>query len=70
MLTEKSRHRALPKRGLQVPLKEIARRAGVSHGTPRDLLGTREALIDEVVTERAAGLLDGVARRAWARRDT
>lgn len=51
-------------RGLQVPLKEIARRAGVSHGTLYNLFGTREALIDEVVTDRAAGLLDEVAQRA------
>ncbi|WP_245979832.1 TetR/AcrR family transcriptional regulator [Streptomyces diacarni] len=48
-------------RGLQVPLEEIARRAGVSHGTLYNLFGTREALIDEVVTDRAA------RRGAWKR---
>ncbi|MEU4311135.1 helix-turn-helix domain-containing protein [Nocardia sp. NPDC024068] len=51
-------------RGLQVPLKEIARRAGVSHGTLYNLFGTREALIDEVVTDRAASLLDEAAQQA------
>lgn len=56
-------------RGLQVPLKEIARRAGVSHGTLYNLFGTREALIDEVVADRAAARLDGVARRALAFED-
>jgi AcrR family transcriptional regulator len=34
-----------------VPIKEIARRAGVSHGTVYNLFGSREALIDEVVAE-------------------
>ncbi|MFH8485174.1 TetR/AcrR family transcriptional regulator [Streptomyces longisporoflavus] len=53
-------------RGLQVPLKEIARRAGVSHGTLYNLFGTREALIDEVVTERATSRLDEVAQQALA----
>lgn len=51
-------------RGLQVPLKEIARRAGVSHGTLYNLFGTREALIDEVVTELAVDRLDEVAQHA------
>lgn len=51
-------------RGLDVPLKEIARRAGVSHGTLYNLFGTREALIDDVVTDRAARLLDEVAQQA------
>ncbi|GAB3291752.1 TetR/AcrR family transcriptional regulator [Parasphingorhabdus pacifica] len=56
-------------RGLQVPLKEIARRAGVSHGTLYNLFGTREALIDEVVTERAARRLDEVAQQALSFED-
>ncbi|OLT33226.1 TetR family transcriptional regulator [Actinomadura sp. CNU-125] len=56
-------------RGLQVPLKEIARRAGVSHGTLYNLFGTREALIDEVVTDRAASRLDEVARHALSFED-
>ncbi|EKX63292.1 TetR/AcrR family transcriptional regulator [Streptomyces ipomoeae] len=56
-------------RGLQAPLKEIARRAGVSHGTLYNLFGSREALIDEVVTDLAAGRLDAVAEEALARED-
>lgn len=56
-------------RGLQVPLKEIARRAGVSHGTLYNLFGSREALIDEVVTDRASHLLDRVGRQALSFED-
>ncbi|NEB02435.1 TetR/AcrR family transcriptional regulator [Streptomyces sp. SID13726] len=56
-------------RGLHVPLKEIARRAGVSHGTLYNLFGSREALIDEVVTDLAAERLDEVAQQALARED-
>ncbi|MFF4256976.1 TetR/AcrR family transcriptional regulator [Streptomyces sp. NPDC001663] len=56
-------------RGLQVSLKEIARRAGVSHGTLYNLFGTREALIDEVVTGLAAARLDEAAEQALARDD-
>ncbi|WP_030106467.1 TetR/AcrR family transcriptional regulator [Actinoalloteichus caeruleus] len=57
------------KRGLQVPLKEIARRAGVSHGTLYNLFGTREALIDAVVAEGAARRLDEVAQQALSHDD-
>ncbi|GAA2564785.1 MULTISPECIES: TetR/AcrR family transcriptional regulator [Streptomyces] len=53
-------------RGLHVPLKEIARRAGVSHGTLYNLFGTREALIDEVVADRATRRLNEVAQQALA----
>ncbi|MFW5417756.1 TetR/AcrR family transcriptional regulator [Nocardiopsis sp. CNT-189] len=56
-------------RGLQVPLKEIARRAGVSHGTLYNLFGGREALIDEVVADLASDRLDEAARRALAFED-
>ncbi|MFF3376683.1 TetR/AcrR family transcriptional regulator [Streptomyces sp. NPDC002680] len=56
-------------RGLQVPLKEIARRAGVSHGTLYNLFGSREALIDEVVTELASDRLDEVAQHALTLED-
>ncbi|MEU6349030.1 helix-turn-helix domain-containing protein [Streptomyces sp. NPDC047072] len=56
-------------RGLQVSLKEIARRAGVSHGTLYNLFGSREALIDEVVADLALGRLEEVARRALAHDD-
>lgn len=51
-------------RGLKVPLKEIARRAGVSHGTLYNLFGTREALIDEVVAGLAANRLGEAAEHA------
>ncbi|MYY87024.1 MULTISPECIES: TetR/AcrR family transcriptional regulator [unclassified Streptomyces] len=51
-------------RGLKVPLKEIARRAGVSHGTLYNLFGTREALIDEVMGDLAADRLGEAAERA------
>lgn len=56
-------------RGLQVSLKEIARHAGVSHGTLYNLFGTREALIDEVVTELAAGRLAEIAEHSLACED-
>ncbi|MEU6680229.1 helix-turn-helix domain-containing protein [Streptomyces sp. NPDC046925] len=56
-------------RGLHVPLKEIARRAGVSHGTLYNLFGTREALIDEVVADRASRLLDQAAEQALSFED-
>jgi AcrR family transcriptional regulator len=56
-------------RGLQAPLKEIARRAGVSHGTLYNLFGTREALIDEVVTDIAATNLREAAEQALAHED-
>lgn len=57
-------------RGLQVPLKEIARRAGVSHGTLYNLFGTREALVDEVAADRAAQRLNDVSQRALAFEDS
>ncbi|MEV4279063.1 TetR/AcrR family transcriptional regulator [Actinoplanes xinjiangensis] len=53
-------------RGLQVSLKEIARRAGVSHGTLYNLFGSREALIDEVIADLAAVRLGAAARAALA----
>ena len=56
-------------RGLQVPLKDIARRAGLSHGTLYNLFGTREALIDEVMTDHAARHLQEIAQQAWSRED-
>jgi len=42
---------AYSERGLSVSLKEIARRAGVSHGTIYNLFGGREGLVDEVVAD-------------------
>ncbi|HWU06019.1 MAG TPA: helix-turn-helix domain-containing protein [Streptomyces sp.] len=56
-------------RGLKVSLKEIARRAGVSHGTLYNLYGGREALIDEVVTELTADRLTEVAEHALSVED-
>lgn len=56
-------------RGLQVPLKEIAGRAGVSHGTLYNLFGSREALIDDVVVDLAADRFDEVATHALACQD-
>lgn len=52
--------------GLQVPLKEIARHAGVSHGTLYNLFGSREALIDEVIADIAAARLSAAAATALA----
>ncbi|XKK39857.1 TetR/AcrR family transcriptional regulator [Nocardiopsis sp. ARC36] len=56
-------------RGLKVPLKEIARRAGVSHGTLYNLFGTREALIDEVVADLAADRLGEAVEHALSFED-
>lgn len=56
-------------RGLQVPLKEIARHAGVSHGTLYNLFGSREALINAVVADLAVDRLDEVAEQALALQD-
>lgn len=70
--TEKLRAAAaelFQERGLKVPLKEIARRAGVSHGTLYNLFGTREALIDEVVTGLAADRLGETAKHALSLED-
>lgn len=70
--TEKLRAAAaelFQERGLKVPLKEIARRAGVSHGTLYNLFGTREALIDAVVTDLAADRLDEAAEYALSFED-
>ncbi|MEV4422045.1 helix-turn-helix domain-containing protein [Patulibacter sp. NPDC049589] len=50
--------------GLQAPLEEIARRAGVSVGTIYNRFGSREALIDAVVPDVAAAKLDAVRRTA------
>ncbi|WP_335991226.1 TetR/AcrR family transcriptional regulator [Glycomyces sp. MUSA5-2] len=56
-------------RGLQVSLKEIARRAGVSHGTLYNLFGSREALIDDVIADLAATTLGTVVAEALAKED-
>lgn len=56
-------------RGLDVPVKEIARAAGVSHGTLYHLFGGREALVDAVIVDLVADLLDAVAATALAADD-
>ncbi|WP_344312541.1 helix-turn-helix domain-containing protein [Fodinicola feengrottensis] len=45
-------------RGLDVPLEEIARRAGVSIGTLYNHFPTRAALLDEVMPARLAPLIE------------
>ncbi|MGV0744699.1 TetR/AcrR family transcriptional regulator [Mycolicibacterium sp. XJ870] len=50
-------------RGVDVPLEEIARRAGVSIGTLYNHFPNRGALLDAVLPDRLAEI-DGMARRA------
>jgi AcrR family transcriptional regulator len=59
------------KHGLDAPLDEIARRAGVSIGTLYNHFPTREAFLDEVFPRRVATLADAAATAlrmddAWA----
>lgn len=56
-------------RGLNVPLKEIARAAEVSHGTIYNLYGSREALINEVVGDLARTRLEELGSQALAFED-
>lgn len=49
---------AFAEHGLDAPLEEIARRAGVSAGTIYHRFGSREGLIDATVAELAAEKLD------------
>jgi AcrR family transcriptional regulator len=56
-------------RGLNTPLEEIARRAGVSVGTLYNRFGSREALIDAVVPTLAKSKLDPVMEHARAGTD-
>lgn len=53
-------------RGLDAPLEEIARRAGVSIGTLYNHFPTREALLDAIFPERLASALDRIAAAALA----
>jgi AcrR family transcriptional regulator len=50
---------AFAEHGLDAPLDDIARRAGVSAGTIYHRFGSREGLIDAVVADIAAEKLDG-----------
>lgn len=58
--------RSFETKGLDVPLEDIARSAGVSVGTIYNRFGSREALIDSVVPEMAAMRLDPVIAAAMA----
>lgn len=49
---------AFAEHGLDVPLEDVARRAGVSPGTIYHRFGSREGLIDAVVADVAADKLD------------
>lgn len=53
-------------KGLEVPLEDIAKVAGVAVGTIYNRFGSREALIDSVVPEMAAMRLDPVIAAARA----
>jgi AcrR family transcriptional regulator len=53
--------------GLQVPLDEIARRAGLGPGTLYRHFPTKEALVEAVVHERLRSLLDDARARAASR---
>jgi AcrR family transcriptional regulator len=60
---------AFARDGLDVPLEEIARRAGVRAGTIYNRFGGREGLLDAVVADVAATWLRAVIDRA-AEQDT
>ncbi|MET9110697.1 TetR/AcrR family transcriptional regulator [Streptomyces zhihengii] len=60
---------AFTERGLDCPLEEIARRAGVSPGTVYNRFGGREALIDAVVPDLAAAKLADAVESARRARD-
>jgi AcrR family transcriptional regulator len=55
---------AFARDGLDVPLEEIARRAGVRAGTIYNRFGGREGLLDAVVADAAATQLRAVIDRA------
>lgn len=56
-------------RGLGVPLDEIAHRAGVSTGTLYNRFGSREALIDAVISDLVGARLDAAISSADAAGD-
>ena len=53
-------------RGLDMPLEEIAARAGVSVGTVYNRLGSRDALIDFAIGDHAAALVAAAVEKAEA----
>jgi AcrR family transcriptional regulator len=53
-------------RGLDMPLEEIAARAGVSVGTVYNRLGSRDALIDFAIGDHAAKLVAAAVEKAEA----
>lgn len=53
-------------RGLDAPLEEIARAAGVSIGTLYNRFGSRDGLIDAVITDVARGRLQALAATVLA----
>jgi AcrR family transcriptional regulator len=59
---------AFGERGLDVPLEEIARRAGVSIGTLYNHFPTREAFVDAIIPQRLAAL-DRIAEESLADED-
>ena len=58
---------AFARDGLDVPLEDIARSAGVRAGTIYNRFGGREGLLDAVVADTAATLLRAVADHATGR---
>lgn len=53
-------------RGLDSPLEEIAKRAGVSVGTLYNRFGSRDALIDAVIPALARANVEQIRRHAYA----
>jgi AcrR family transcriptional regulator len=56
-------------RGLDVPLEEIAQRAGVSIGTLYNRFGGRDGLLDAAVADGATDRLEDAIERAHLRRE-
>jgi AcrR family transcriptional regulator len=55
---------AFSETGLDTPLEEIAARAGVSVGTIYNRLGSREALIDAAISDKAAAFVAAAVESA------
>src|SRR5690242_12509208 len=60
---------AFREHGLEVPIEEIARRAGVSPGTVYNRFGGRDALIDSVMPDLLEARVQEALRRAEAEPD-